>query len=127
MPGYPPAPRVTSGYTGQQPGSSGCLRSGSVSIDYEGDEHLYAQLARILMDRIDSGEIPPRRPIPSKRALREEHQVSAGTVERALDVLKAAGYIRTLPGRGLYVQPPSQRKPQPALPKPPRRRGGRAR
>jgi GntR family transcriptional regulator len=84
-----------------------------MSIDYEGDEHLYAQLARILMNRIDSGQIPPRHPIPSKRALREEFGVSAGTVERALDELKSAGYIKTLLGRGLYARDPSDRQSGP--------------
>jgi GntR family transcriptional regulator len=98
-----------------------------MSIDHEGDEHVYAQLARILLDRIDSGEIPPRRPIPSKRALREEFGVSAWTVERALDVLREAGMIRAVTGRGLFVIPEGQRRPQASPPRAPRprRRGSR--
>ena len=73
-------------------------------LDHEGDEPLYAQVARILIDRIDSGEIPPRRPIPSKRALTQEFGVSAGTAERAIQVLKAKGLLTTVPGRGLYTK-----------------------
>jgi len=81
-------------------------------LDHEGDEPLYAQVARILIDRIDSGEIPPRRPIPSKKALVQEFGVSAGTAERAITELKRLGYLKTVIGKGLFVQAPSQRKPQ---------------
>ena len=81
-------------------------------LDHEGDEPLYAQVARILIARIDSGEYPPRRPIPSKRLIVQEMGVAAGTVERALDELRKLGMLRSVRGRGLYVVPPSQRKPQ---------------
>jgi hypothetical protein len=39
------------------------LPSGSVTIERDSDEPVYAQLAAILRARIDSGEIPPRRAI----------------------------------------------------------------
>lgn len=77
-------------------------------IDHEGDEHLYVQLAAILIERIESGEIPPHRPIPSKVALRAQFEVSAGTVERALGILKERGVVRSLSGRGLFVTEPSE-------------------
>lgn len=80
-----------------------------MSIDHEGDVPIYVQLAAILRGEIESGGIPPRRPVPSKRTLRERHGVSAGTVERAMDVLKGEGLIRTVMGRGLYVVPPEER------------------
>jgi GntR family transcriptional regulator len=80
-----------------------------VPIDHEGDIPVYQQLAAILREQIDSGLIPPRRPIPSKRALVEEYGVAPGTVERALDVLREAGYLKTVIGRGLYVVPEQDR------------------
>jgi DNA-binding GntR family transcriptional regulator len=81
-----------------------------VTLDYEGDIPLYRQLADLLRGQIKSGAIPPRRPIPSKRYLTETYGVSAGTVERALDVLKADGMLKTVMGRGLYVTDRSEWK-----------------
>ena len=80
-----------------------------VTLDYEGDIPLYRQLADLLRGQIESGAIPPRRPIPSQKTLQPTHSVSAGTVERALGVLKAEGYLRTVMGKGLYVIPEDER------------------
>lgn len=68
-------------------------------------------LAAIVRGQIDSGEIPPRRAIPGKRALCEERRVSPGTVERAIGELRAEGYLKTVMGRGLYVRPAGERHP----------------
>jgi DNA-binding GntR family transcriptional regulator len=83
-----------SGWTRSTPGY---LISGNMSIDYEGDVPIYQQLARILREQIDSGQIPPRHAIPSKRAL---------------DELRADGYLKTVLGRGLYVVPADERTPR---------------
>jgi DNA-binding GntR family transcriptional regulator len=78
-------------------------------LDHQGPEPLYIQLAALLKERILSGEIQPNRPIPSKRSLMEEFEVSPGTVERAINVLRLEGYLRTVLGRGLFVTPPEER------------------
>jgi GntR family transcriptional regulator len=78
-------------------------------IDPDADVPVYQQLAAILQRKIDSGEIPPRRAIPSKRVLSEEFRVSPGTVERAIQALRAEGYLKTVMGRGLYVRPVEER------------------
>jgi GntR family transcriptional regulator len=83
-----------------------------MSIDYEGDVPIYMQLATILREQIDSGQIPPRHAIPSKRTMMQEYGVAAGTVERALDELRADGYLKTVLGRGLYVVPADERTPK---------------
>jgi DNA-binding GntR family transcriptional regulator len=83
-----------------------------MSIDYEGDVPLYLQLASILREQIDSGQIPPRHAIPSKRTMMQEYGVAAGTVERALGELRADGYLKTVRGRGLYVVPAGERTPK---------------
>jgi hypothetical protein len=44
----------------------------TVTIDHEGDVPIYVQLAEILRARIESGELPPRRAVPSKRMLMQE-------------------------------------------------------
>lgn len=79
-------------------------------IDPELDVPVYVQLAAIIRARIDSGEIPPRRAIPSKRTLGQEFGVSSGTVERAVRMLKDEGYLRTVTGRGLYATSPGERE-----------------
>lgn len=81
-----------------------------VMIDSAADIPVYQQLAAILRGQIDSGEIPPRRAIPSKRLLAEEYRVSPGTVERAVQTLRAEGYLKTVMGRGLFVRPLDERQ-----------------
>lgn len=81
-----------------------------VMIDSAADVPVYQQLASILRGKIDSGEIPPRRAIPSKRILSEEYRVSPGTVERAVQALRAEGYLKTVMGRGLFVRPLEERQ-----------------
>lgn len=78
-------------------------------IDSDADVPVYQQLAAILREKIDSGEIPPHRAIPSKRVLSEDYSVSPGTVERAVQALRAEGYLKTVMGRGLFVRPMTER------------------
>lgn len=66
---------------------------------------VYLQLAAIIRAQIESGELEPRRPIPSKRYLVERYEVARSTVDKAVNVLKSEGLISTVPGRGLYVRP----------------------
>jgi GntR family transcriptional regulator len=79
------------------------------AIDSETDVPVYQQLAGILRTKIDSGEIKPHRAIPSKRVLTQKYRVSPGTVERAIQALRAEGYLKTVLGRGLFVRPQEER------------------
>jgi GntR family transcriptional regulator len=76
-----------------------------VSIDHLGDQPAYRQLAAILRQMIESGEIAPRQPLPSIATLSQRYELAKGTVEKALGVLRAEGLVRTVPGRGVYVMP----------------------
>lgn len=73
------------------------------------DVPLYQQLADILREQIVSGEIPPTKALPSKKALRAQYAVAANTVERAYAVLKAEGLVRSVPGLGLFPTYPQDR------------------
>ena len=42
------------------------------SVDHDAPEPVYQQLAAILRKRIESGELAPRRPIPSESTLMQE-------------------------------------------------------
>lgn len=73
-----------------------------MKIDPDSPEHPYVQLAGMLRERITSGDIGPR--IPSIMELAAESGVSAATVKRALKILRDAGLIVTVRGRGTFVR-----------------------
>ena len=81
-----------------------------MTLDPEGHIQLYLQLAAILREQIESGQIPVHRAIPSKKALVQQYEVAPGTVERALGIRKDEGLIETVAGRGLYVTAPEDRE-----------------
>jgi GntR family transcriptional regulator len=72
----------------------------------ENDVPKHQQLAAILRDRIESGEILPHFPIPSKRQLMQEFGVAGNTIDKAVRALKSAGLVRTVTGMGIYVTDP---------------------
>jgi len=76
-----------------------------VTIDHEGDVPVYMQLAAILRGQIERGEIPPRRPLPSINRLAQEYGIARGSAEKAVQVLRDEGLVRTVIGRGVYVVP----------------------
>jgi GntR family transcriptional regulator len=76
-----------------------------VTIDHEGDVTIYLQLAAILRGQIERGELAPRRPLPSINRLAQQYGVARGTVEKAVQVLRDEGLVRTVIGRGVYVVP----------------------
>lgn len=76
-----------------------------MTIDHEGDVPVYMQLAAILRSQIERGEIPPRRPLPSINRLAQEYGIARGSAEKAVQVLRDEGLVRTVIGRGVYVIP----------------------
>jgi DNA-binding GntR family transcriptional regulator len=72
-------------------------------IDFGDSEPAYRQLAGIVRDQILSGEIPPRRAIPTSRYLCETYGVGKGTVVRAMSLLKDEGLIEAVHGRGFFA------------------------
>ncbi|HEX6527655.1 MAG TPA: winged helix-turn-helix domain-containing protein [Streptosporangiaceae bacterium] len=84
-----------------------------MTVDHEGDEYIYVQVASILRDRISSGDLPPGRALPSARTLSQEHGVAIGTVKKAIEILRAEGLVRTVIGRGIFVTRPADRNSTP--------------
>ncbi len=76
-----------------------------MTIDHEGDVPVYLQLAAILRSQIERGAIPPRRPLPSINRLAQEYGIARGSAEKAVQVLRDEGLVRTVIGRGVYVVP----------------------
>ena len=79
------------------------------ALDPDDREPLYRQLAAIIREQIQSGQIPPRRAVPSKRMLRQQYGISARTVDAAMTLLRDEGLVEREQGKGLFVTEPDQR------------------
>ncbi|MGI5153482.1 winged helix-turn-helix domain-containing protein [Plantactinospora sp. CA-294935] len=70
----------------------------------------YSKTQKLIEDltrRIESGEFPPGAKLPSRTELCAQYEVSSQTVRIAVERLKAAGIIESVPGGGYYVKRPS--------------------
>lgn len=74
-----------------------------MSIDLDGPEPLYRQIAKLIERRIADGTYPPNRKVPSESAICEEFGVSRRTARSAYALLADRGMIVTVPGKGTYV------------------------
>ena len=72
-----------------------------VEIDPASPVHTYVQLASLLRERIQSGEITSV--LPSLMELTEQTGLAANTVRRAISILIDEGLVHTVPGRGTFV------------------------
>ena len=72
-------------------------------ISHESAVPVYRQLAGILRDAIDSGQIGAGAPVPSESSLMQEYGISRDSVRKAMDVLRAEGLVITVQGKGSYV------------------------
>ena len=72
----------------------------------------YREIADTLRARVDSGEFPPGRLLPSEAELGEAYEASRVTVRRALELLRDEGLIDSRQGVGLV------RGRQPVAPEP---------
>jgi DNA-binding GntR family transcriptional regulator len=72
-----------------------------MSIDRDSGTPPWRQLAAILRDRIEAGEVTGM--LPSERYLSQEHEVAMSTVRKALALLREEGLVVTAPGWGSSV------------------------
>lgn len=77
-----------------------------VLIDHGAAEFPYLQLARILRERIASGEYAPGAKIPAIAAMVAETGLDVMTIRRAVKVLADEDLVTVVPGRGTYVKAP---------------------
>ncbi|MEU4702423.1 GntR family transcriptional regulator [Nonomuraea dietziae] len=66
---------------------------------------LFRQIAGDIEQRIRTGQLQPRRPIPGESTLVQEYEVARETVRRAMALLREQGWIYTVPARGSFVSP----------------------
>lgn len=73
-----------------------------MQIDYQAPEPPHRQIAAWLVARIEAGEFPPGRRLPSEQDIVGETGVARTTARRAIKYLRDQGVIVTVPGRGSY-------------------------
>lgn len=73
-------------------------------IDYRSSEPSYRQLARLLREAVESGEILPDEKLPSLTRLRQETGLAMGTIQHAIELLVDDGVAYTVPGRGTFAR-----------------------
>ena len=76
----------------------------STGIDPDSLIPLYAQLEKILLKRITSGEFLPGDMIPSEIELGSEYGISRITVRKAIEGLVTEGLLTKKRGRGHHRQ-----------------------
>lgn len=64
---------------------------------------IYKQVAKAIRNRIESGELQPRDPIPSESKMVSDYDVARDTARRAMALLRSEGWVVTLPQRGTFV------------------------
>lgn len=72
-------------------------------IDKESFVPAYIQLAKMIEDKINMGELLPGDRIPSKTELGQMLDISSMTVQRAFEILAKRGLIISERGRGTFV------------------------
>lgn len=77
-----------------------------MQIDHGGAEFPYLQLARILRERIASGEYPPGSKLPTIIDITAQTGLTAMTIRRSMRLLADEGLIVIIPGRGTFVRKP---------------------
>lgn len=63
----------------------------------------YRQVAQILREQIEAGQLQPDRPIPSEAQLVGEYGIARHTARAAVRLLREWGLVQTVPGLGTYV------------------------
>lgn len=77
-----------------------------IVVDHGGDTFVYREIADEIAQRITSGELRPRRPIPSESQIVRGYGVSRDTARRAIAHLRdKLRLVYTVPMRGTFVRP----------------------
>jgi GntR family transcriptional regulator len=63
----------------------------------------YTQIIDSIVQCIEHGEYKPGQQLPTQRELCEEYHTSLITMRKALDELLRLGVLRSIPGKGIYV------------------------
>jgi DNA-binding transcriptional regulator YhcF (GntR family) len=88
---------------GQCDGASWPRKVGGM-IDPSADRAVFRQLADLLRDQIESGDLGPGEALPSELRLAQEHGISRTTVRQAIGQLRTEGLVTVDRPRGTFVR-----------------------
>ncbi|HSJ47156.1 MAG TPA: GntR family transcriptional regulator [Euzebyales bacterium] len=74
------------------------------TVELASDRPVYKQIADLIRDHIDRGELIPGDRLPSESALMRHFDVTRTTIRRAIQALAAEGRVRTERGVGAFVK-----------------------
>lgn len=84
----------------------------TAKVDHDAAMPVYRQLAVILRDQIAFGQLRSGRAIPTEKVLMDEHDLGRDSVRKALGLLREAGLIEAVQGRGTFVTEHAQERAQ---------------
>ncbi len=79
-------------------------------VDRHNPNKLYLQLVEIVKEAIERGELPVGAQLPTEDQMCGQQGVSKAVVRSAMHELAREGYIQKMPGRGTFVQKPTNSK-----------------
>jgi DNA-binding GntR family transcriptional regulator len=71
------------------------------------DRWLYQQIADLIAEAIESGELRPRQQVPTEKDLMDATGASRQAVRHAIADLRERGYLYTVPQLGSFVAEPN--------------------
>ncbi|WP_327024162.1 GntR family transcriptional regulator [Micromonospora sp. NBC_01739] len=81
-----------------------------MGIDQRSHTPVYVQLADLLRNQIEAGELPSGAPLPSESRLSQEYGIGRAAVRRAISVLRTEGLVTTSRGQLTQVRPRPQQR-----------------
>jgi GntR family transcriptional regulator len=81
-----------------------------MTIDPRSHTPVYVQLADLLRERIESGDLPAGSPVGSESRLLQEYGLGRDAVRMAISLLRSEGLVTTTRGRGSVVRETPQRR-----------------
>src|ERR1700754_625352 len=82
-------------------------------LDREGPVPIYKQVADLLCDQIERGELKAGDPVPSEATLERDYDIARTTARRVARELREQGLAYTVQGEGTFVgQPGTPRTPK---------------
>lgn len=76
-------------------------------LDREGPVPIYKQLADLIREQIERGELKAGDPVPSEAKLEQDYEIARTTARRVARELREQGVAYTIQGEGTFVGPPT--------------------
>jgi len=76
-------------------------------LDREGPVPVYKQVAGLILEQIERGELKAGDPVPSEAKLEKDYEIARTTARRVARELREQGMAYTIQGEGTFVGQPS--------------------